>query len=87
MRDLFNEQIKGVIICPFKSAYFLEGSVDLEGLHDATLPCLPPFWHHNTEQSLLINSAGSWGPRPLASLNPDGAFGASPSKVHCHNCI
>lgn len=35
----------------------------------------------------LITSAGSLGPKLFALLNPDGAFGAAPSKLCCHNCI
>lgn len=35
----------------------------------------------------LITPAGSLGPKLFALLNPDGAFGAAPSKLCCHNCI
>lgn len=75
MRDLFNEKIKWVIICLFKWFLWLGFTMPLSDLaqqHRAVL---------------LITPAGSLGPKLFALLNPDGAFGAAPSKLCCHNCI
>lgn len=75
MRDLFNEQIKWVIICLLKMVFvdsFMMPLSHLAQQHRAVF---------------LITSAGSQGPKLFALLNPDGAFGAAPSKLCCHNCI